>query len=57
MAEQSHPKARTQIILGMVALALASIALTKFHSDFLAGFGTGIGISLLVFGVRSLVRR
>ena len=56
MAEQSHPKARTQIILGMVALALASIAF-KLHSDFLAGLGTGIGIALLVFGVRSIVRR
>jgi multisubunit Na+/H+ antiporter MnhG subunit len=57
MAEASPRKAQAQIAIGMLALVFASIALTRFHSDFLAGFGTGIGVSLLVFGVRAVTRR
>lgn len=56
MTPQNRRKAQAQIVTGMLALAVASIALTKFHNDFLSGLGFGFGVPMISLGVYNFRR-
>ena len=57
MAQQLHRKAQAQIVIGVFALAIASITLTEFHNDFFSGLGFGIGVPLLLLGIYKIRRQ
>jgi hypothetical protein len=53
---QAHRKGQARMAMGMSALAVASIMLTRHQSDYLSGLAFGIGIGLLMLGIRTLTR-
>lgn len=49
-------KAHASAVIGMFAMAFSTAMMTKFHNDFLAGLGFGLGVPLLLVGIRALSR-
>ncbi len=56
MTPQKRRKAQAQIVIGLFALTVASIALTRFHNDFLSGLGFGVGVPMISLGVYNFRR-
>jgi hypothetical protein len=57
--QQARRKAQAQIVIGMSALAVSSVMLTRLHSnfDFYYGLGFGVGMGLLMLGIYTLKRQ
>lgn len=56
MMQRIQRKAHASVVIGMFAMAFSTAMMTKFHNDFLAGLGFGLGVPLLLVGIRALSR-
>ena len=52
IAKPIRGKGRVFLILGLAALTISTIALTKFHLDFVSGFATAFGIGAIAIAFR-----
>ena len=51
MIQRISWKARTNIVIGVCALAFATVSFQFIHNDFLGGLAFGVGLSLLLLGL------